>query len=158
MWLVDSSYGNTVARVLTNPGSGNIVKRSPVRRYKRVGDHNFNAYLSNTYYRYQRLFGTPTAFPVMCSLWKWDLSFGPLQTFCELMIQGDFKLWCFPERSHSSTNKNSYFRDLKNATTFVWYSRIVTEKLGYLSKWRLYCAPLFDCPPKRLVWIRHWFS
>jgi len=28
------------------------------------------------------------------------------------MIQGDFKLWCFPERSHSSTTKSSHFRRL----------------------------------------------
>jgi len=55
-----------VARVL--PGRGKIVKHSPVRGYKRVGDHCHNVYLSNTYCRYKRLFRTPTAFSVTCSL------------------------------------------------------------------------------------------
>jgi len=49
MWLVGSSYRSTHARVL--PGGGKFVKRCPVRGYKRVGDHCFNVYLSNTYCR-----------------------------------------------------------------------------------------------------------
>jgi len=60
-----------------------------------------------------------------------------LHTFCELMIKGDFKLRWFPERSRSSTNKNSHFLGLEKVTTFVWYWTIVTEKLWYLNKWRL---------------------
>jgi len=68
MWLVDSSHRNTVARVL--PGRSEIVKRWPVRGYKRVGEHCLAVYLSNTYCRYKRLFATPTAFSVMWSLWK----------------------------------------------------------------------------------------
>jgi len=27
---------------------------------------------------------------------------------------------------------------------------------GVFNKWRRFGAPLCDCPPKRLVWIRHW--
>jgi len=78
LWII-------VARVL--PGRGKIVKRWPVRGCKRVVDHCFSVYLSNTYCRYKRLFGTPTAFSVMCSLWKMGPIFlDPLQTFCELMI------------------------------------------------------------------------
>ena len=154
MWLVDSSHRNTVARVL--PGRGKIVKHWTVRGYKRVGDYCLSVYLSNTYWRYKRLFGTPTAFSVMCSLWKlWSIYLDLLQAFCELMIKGDFKLWCFPEGSHSSSNKNSDFLGLQKVTTFVWYPTIVAEKLD-LNKWRLFGAPLLDCPPqkKRLVWIR----
>jgi len=46
----------------------------------------------------------------LCSLWKmrptdWD----PYQTFSELMIWSTFKLWLFPAKSYSSTNKNSHF-------------------------------------------------
>jgi len=78
--------------------------------------------------------------------------------FCELMIWGDFQLSWFPERSRSSTNKISHFLGLQKVTTFVWYPTIFTENLGYLNKWRLFGAPLFDChPPKRLDWIRHCF-
>ena len=54
IWLVDSSHRNTVARVL--PSRGKVVKRWPVRGYKRVGD---SVYLSNTYCICERLFGTP---------------------------------------------------------------------------------------------------
>ena len=35
VWLVDSSYWNTLARVL--PGRGKTVKHWPVRRYKGLG-------------------------------------------------------------------------------------------------------------------------
>ena len=145
--------GDTVARVL--PDRSKIVQHWP-GGYKRVGDHCLSVYLSNTYCRYKRLFGTPIAFSVMYSLWK----IGPifldlLQTFCELMIKDDFKLWWFPERLHTLTNKNSHFLGLQKVTTFVWYPAIVAEKLGYLNKWRLFGIPLFDCPPKHLVWIRH---
>ena len=121
MWLVDSSHGNTVARVL--PGRGKIAEHWPARGYKKVRDHHcFSVYLSNTYCRYKRLFGTPIAFWVMCSLWKiGPIFFDLLQTLCELMIKSDFKLWWFPERSHSSTNNNSHFLGLEKITTFVWY-------------------------------------
>jgi len=58
------------------------------------GHHCLSVYLSNTYCRYKRLFGTLVAFSVMCSLWKIGLIFlNLLQTFCELMTKGDFKLW-----------------------------------------------------------------
>ena len=110
MWLVDPSHRNIFARAL--PGRGKIVKRWPVRGYKRVGDLCLSINLPNTYCRYKRLFGTPIAFSVMCSfsLWKTGPIFlDHLQTFCELMIKGDYKLWWFPERSHSSTNKKSHF-------------------------------------------------
>jgi len=104
MWLVDSSHRNTVARVL--PGRGKIVKHWPFRGYKSVGDYCLSVYLSNTYWRYKRLFGTSTAFSVMCSLWKTGPIFSVLlQTFRELMIKGDFILWWFPERLYSSTKK-----------------------------------------------------
>jgi len=145
MWLGDSSHRNTVARVL--PGHGKIVKHWPVRRYKRVGGHCLSAYLSNTYCRYKRLLGTPIAFSVMCSLWKIRPIFlDLLQTFCELMIKGEFKLWWFPERSHSSTNQNNHFLGLEKVTTFVWHPTIVAEKLGYINKWRPLGSHLFDCP------------
>ena len=63
------------------------------RGYKRVGDYCLSVYHSNTYCRYKRLFGTPIAFSVRCSLWKIGPIFLDLvQTFCELMIKGDFKL------------------------------------------------------------------
>ena len=86
------------------PGRGKIVKHWPVRGSKRVGDHCFSVYLSNTYCRYKRLFGTPIAFSVWCSLWK----IGPifldlLQMFYELMIKGDFKLWWFPTFAYEQT-------------------------------------------------------
>ena len=67
-------------------------------------------------------------------------------------------MWWFPERSHSSINKNRHFLAQDKVTTFVWYSAIVTEKLGNFNKWRLFLAALFDCSPKRLVWIHHWSS
>ena len=35
---------------------------------------------------------------------------------------------------------------------------IVADNFWYLSKWRHFGAPQFDCPPKRLVWIRHFVS
>ena len=145
MWLVDSSHRNTVVRALM--GRGKIVKRWPVCSYKRVGDHCFILFLSNTSCRYKRLFGTPVVFSVMCSLWKMrPIVLDLLPTFCELMIEGDLKLWWFPERSHSSTNKYSHFRGLEKVITFEWYPTIVAEKLGYFNKWRLFGAPLFDCP------------
>ena len=155
MWLVDFSHRNTVVRALM--GRGKIFKRWPVRGYKRVGDHCFILFLSNTSCRYKRLFGTPVAFSVMCSLWKMrPIVLDLLPTFCELMIEGDLKLWWFPERSHSSTNKYSHFRGLQKVITFEWYPTIVAEKLGYFNKWRLFGAPLIWLPPKRLLWIRHW--
>jgi len=55
-------------RCKSTPCRGKIVKRWPVRGWKSVGDHCFSVYLSNAYYRNGRLFGTPTAFSVMCSL------------------------------------------------------------------------------------------
>jgi len=145
MWLVDSSHRNTVVKVL--PGRGKIVKHWAVRSYKRFRYHCLSVYLSNTYCRYKRLFGTPIAFSVMCSLWK----IGPifldlLQTFCELMINSDFKLWRFPKRSHSSSNKNSHFLGLQKVTLFCVIPTIVVETLGYLTKWKRFGAPLFDCP------------
>jgi len=141
MWLVNSSPRNTVARVL--PGHGKIVKHWPVRRYKSIGDHCLSVYLSNTYCKYKRLFGTPIAFSVMCSLLKIGPIFlYPLQTFSESMIKGDFKLWWFPERSHRSSNKNSHFLGLEKITTLCDSPTIVAEKLGYLNKWKL-----FDCSP-----------
>jgi len=147
MWLVDSSHRNAVAIVLL--GCGIIVKHWPVRCYKQVGYHCLRVYFSNTYCINKRLFGTLIAFSVMCSLWTLGpIFFDLLQTFCELMIKGDFKLWWFPVRSRSSTNKKSYFLGLEKVTTFVWYPTIVAEKLGYLNKWRLSGAPLLDC--KRL--------
>ena len=148
MWLVDSSRRNTVARVL--PGRGKIVKHWPVGAYKRFGDDYLSVYLSNTYCRYKRLFGTPIAFSVKCSLWK----IGPicldlLQTFCEFMIKGDFKLWWFPERLHSSTNKNSHFLDLEKVISVVWYTQWLSQRIWViLNKWRIFGAPLFDCTPQ----------
>ena len=136
---------NIAARVL--PGRGKIIKHWPVRCYKRVGDHYLSVYLSNTYCRYKSLLGTPIAFSVLCSLWKIGSIFlDVLQTFCELLIKGDFELLWFPERSHSSTNKNSHFLDLEKVNTFVWYTKIVTEKLGYLNKWRRFGAPYMTAP------------
>jgi len=38
----------------------------------------------------------------------WLFLFDPFQRFCELMAEGTFKLWRFPERSHSSTNFLAY--------------------------------------------------
>jgi len=144
MWLVDSSHRNAVAKVF--PGRGKIVQHWPVRGYKRVGDYCLSVYLSNTYCRYKRLFGTPTALSVMCNLWKLGSIFlDLLQTFCELMIKGDFKLWWFPERTHSSTNKNSHFLDPQKVTTFVWYPTIVAEKLD-LNKRRFLAPPYLISP------------
>ena len=141
MCLVDSSHRNSVARVL--PGRGKIVKHWSVRDYKRFGDHCLSVYLSNTCCRYERLFGTPIVFSVMCSLWKLRPIFlDLLQTFCELMIKGDFKLWWFPERSRSSTNKNSHFLGLENVNTFVWYPAIIAEKLGYFKQVKTFWRPL----------------
>jgi len=117
MWLVDSSHRNTVSRVL--PSRGKIVKHWPVRGYKRVGVHCLSVYLSNTYCRYKRLFGIPIAFSGG-SLWKiGPIFFDLLQTFSELMRKGDFKLRWFPERSHSSINKNSHFLGLEKVITCV---------------------------------------
>jgi len=156
MWFVDSSHRNTVTRVL--PGRGKIVKHWPVGGYKRFEDHYLSVYLSNTYWTYKRLFGTPIAFSVMCSLWK----IGPicldlLQTSCELMMKGDFKLWWFPDRLHSLTNTNSHFLDLEKVISFVWYTqRLSQTSCVSLNKRRIFGAALFDCPsPKHLVWIRH---
>jgi len=78
----------------------------------------FTVYLLHTFCRYKILFVTPAVLSFMCSLWKtrptfWD----PLQTFSELMIWTAFKLWLFPERSHSSTNRNSHFLGLQNVTS-----------------------------------------
>jgi len=135
------------------PSRGKIVKYWPVRGYKRVWDHCFSVYLSNSYCRYKTFFGTPIAFSVMCSLWKiGSILLDLLQIF---VTKSDFKLWWFHERSHSSTNKNSHFLGLEKVITFVWYPTIVAEKLGYLNKWRLLPPPLFYSPHKRLVWIRH---
>jgi len=107
MWLVDPSHRNIFARAL--PGRGKIVKRWPVRGYKRVGDYCLSVYLSNTYCRFKRLFGTPIAFSFMCSLWKIGLIFlDLLQTFCEL-DKGDFKLWGFLNDRIVRTTKTSIF-------------------------------------------------
>jgi len=106
-------------------------------------------YLSNIYCRYKKLLGTPIAFSVRCSLWKTGPVFLDLvQTFCELMIKGDFKLWWFPERSHKSTNTNSHFLGLEKVTTFVWYPTIVAEKLGYFNQVKTFWRPLISLPPK----------
>jgi len=48
MWLVDSSHGNTAARAEAKrhrvlQGRDKIVKRWPVRGYRKVGDHCFIA-------------------------------------------------------------------------------------------------------------------
>jgi len=53
-----------------------------------------------------------------------------------------------------STNKNSHDFGLQKVTTFVWHSTLVADNLWYLSKWRSFWRPLFNCS-KRLVWIRH---
>jgi len=74
------------------------------------------------------------------------------------MTKGDFKLWLFPERSHSSTNKNSHFLGLENVTTFVWYPLIFAEKLGCLNKRRFLAPPYLTVPAQTpgvnppLVW------
>ena len=65
MRLLDSSHSNTVARALL--GRCKIVKYCPVCIDKKVGDHCLSVYLRNTYYRYKKYFGEPTAFSVMCS-------------------------------------------------------------------------------------------
>jgi len=131
IWLLDSSHRNTVARVL--PGRGKIVKQWPVRGYKRVGDHCLSVYLSNNYCRNEILFGTPIAFSLMCNLWKTGpIYMDLLQTFCELTIESDFKLWWFPERSQF--DQKSYFLGLEKVTTFVWYPSVVAEKLGHWNK------------------------
>jgi len=89
--------------------------------------------LLNTFCRYKRLFGTPTVFSVMCSMWEMR------------PIRG----W-FPAKLHGSTNKNSHFLGRQEVTSFVWYSVIVADNLWYLNKWRLFWCPLFDCPPN--IW------
>ena len=60
--------------------------------------------------------------------------------------QGDFKLWWFPERSHSLTNRISQFLGFPHVTTFLWYPTNVTENMRYLNKWRLFGAPYLTAP------------
>ena len=147
VWLVDSSRGNTVARVLL--GRGKIAEHWPTRGYKKVRDHHcFSVYLSNTCCRYKRLFVTPIHSQLCVACEKWDLSFWTASNFQWINDRSNFKLWCFPERSYSSTNKHRHFLGLQKVTTFAWYPKIVTEKLGYLNEWRLFGALLFDCPPE----------
>ena len=147
-WLVGSPHRNTVARVF--PGRGKIVKYWPVGGYKRFGDHYLNVYLSKNYCTYKRLFGTLIAFSVKCSLWKIGLiCLDLLQTFCELMIKGDFKLWWFPERLRSSTNKNSHFLDVENFISFVWYTQRLSQRSWvFLISEEFLATPFLTAPPK----------
>jgi len=64
------------------------------------------------------------------------------------MIKYDFKLWWFPERSHSSTNKNSHFLGLEKVTTFMWYPTIITVKLEYFTQVKTFWRPLIWLPPQ----------
>jgi len=68
------------------------------------------------------------------------------------MIKGDFKLWWFAERLHSSTNKNSHFLDLEKVISFVWYIQQLLQRSWVISnEWRISGAPLFDCLPSRTL-------
>ena len=116
VWLVDSSRGNTVARVLL--GRGKIAKHWPARGYKKVGDHCFSVYLSNTCCRYKRLFVTLIRSQLCVACENWDLSFWTASNFQWINDRNNFKLWCFSERSHSSTNKHRHFLVLQ--TAFSW--------------------------------------
>jgi len=147
MWLVDSFHRNIVARVL--PGHGKIVKHWPVCGYKRFGDHCLSLNLSNTYCRYKRLFGTPIAYSVMCGLWKIEPIFlDLLQTFCELMIKDDFKLWWFPETSHSLTNKNSHFLLPRKGNHFYVIPNDFCREAGVFKHVKTFWCPLIWLPPQ----------
>jgi len=54
----------------------------------------------------------------------------PFQTFSELVVESDFKLWLFPEKSNSSTNKNGHFFGLQKVTILCDTQRLSQSTYG----------------------------
>jgi len=72
------------------------------------------------------------------------------------MIKCDFKLWCFLERSQSSTNKNKPFFWPTKGNNICVIPNDCHKEVGVFKHLKTFWHPLIWLPPKRLVWIRQW--
>ena len=77
------------------------------------------------------------------------------QMFSELMI---LKLWLFPKKSHSSTNKNTHFLTYKSNHFCVIPNDCRKQHLVFKQVNTFLAPPIWLPPPKFLVWIRFFIS